>query len=252
MVRDFPRLIRGAPPHLSQPQCAPQSSQAMITAPAATLPAQPARGGGRRSRGRPRRGGQDKCYALLARTEVVASDSVITGIVLVYHRDASVLFDPGSTYSYMSSYFAPHLGISKDSLSSLVYVSTPMRDSLVVDRVYRSCLISLSDSETRANLLLFSMVDFDVILGMNWAERLVEKGCDTYLAYVRDVSIDTPTFDSIPVVMDFPDVFLADLPGMLPHRDIDFGIDLLSGTQPISIPPYRIAPPKLKELKERL
>ncbi|WMV24573.1 hypothetical protein MTR67_017958 [Solanum verrucosum] len=34
--------------------------------------------------------------------------------------------------------------------------------------------------------------------------------------------------------------------------EIDFGIDLLPDTQPISIPPYRIAPTELKELKEQL
>ncbi|WMV33463.1 hypothetical protein MTR67_026848 [Solanum verrucosum] len=35
-------------------------------------------------------------------------------------------------------------------------------------------------------------------------------------------------------------------------REIDFGIDLLPDTQPISIPPYRMAPTELKELKEQL
>lgn len=89
----------------------------MVTTPVATLPTQPARGGGQGGRGRPRGGGQAGYYALPARTEVVASDSVITGIVLVCHRDASVLFDPGSTYSYVSSYFVPHLGVSRESLS---------------------------------------------------------------------------------------------------------------------------------------
>ncbi|XP_070004036.1 uncharacterized protein [Nicotiana sylvestris] len=81
---------------------------------------------------------------------------------------------------------------------------------------------------------------------------MVEKGCDTYLAYMSDVSIDTPTVESVPVLRDFPDVFPADLPGMPPDRDIDFGIDLLPGTQPISIAPYRMAPPELKELKDQL
>ena len=70
-------------------------------------------------------------------------------------------------YSYVSSYFSPHLGVSRDSLSFPIYVSTPMGDSLIVDRVYRSCLIALSSFETRADLLLLSMVDFDVILGMD-------------------------------------------------------------------------------------
>jgi len=267
----------------------------MIIAPVATPPTQPARGGGRTGRGRPRGGGQARYYAFPARTDAVATDSVITGIIPVYHRDTSVLFDPGSTYSYVSSYFAPYLGISRDSLSSSVYVSTLVGESIIVDRVYRSCLIVISGFETRDDLLLLSMVDFDIILGMDWlspyhaildcyakmvilampgpprlewrgtsdhvpsrvvsflkAQRMVEKGCDAYLAYVRDVSIDTPIMESVPIVMDFPDVFPADLPGMPPDRDIDLGIDLLPGTRPISIPPYRMAPIELKELKEQL
>uniref|UniRef100_A0A1S4DLF8 CCHC-type domain-containing protein n=1 Tax=Nicotiana tabacum TaxID=4097 RepID=A0A1S4DLF8_TOBAC len=46
MVRDCPRLGRGVSSQTPQPQHAPQSSQAMVPAPAATPPAQPARGGG--------------------------------------------------------------------------------------------------------------------------------------------------------------------------------------------------------------
>ena len=95
------------------------------------------------------------------------TDLVIRGIIPVFHRDASVLFDPSSTYSYVSSYFSPYFGISRDSLSSPVYVSTLVGDSIVVDRVYRSCLVVLGGFETRADLLLLSMVDFDIILGMD-------------------------------------------------------------------------------------
>jgi len=79
---------------------------------------------------------------------------------------------------------------------------------------------------------------------------MVEKGCDVYLACVRDVSVDTPTAESVTVVRDYPDVFSVDLPGMSPDRDVDIGIDLLPGTQPISILPYRMAPAELKELKK--
>ncbi|XP_070002525.1 uncharacterized protein [Nicotiana sylvestris] len=48
------------------------------------------------------------------------------------------------------------------------------------------------------------------------------------------------------------DVFPYELPGIPPEREIDFGIDLLPGMQPISILPYRMAPAVLKELKEQL
>ena len=51
---------------------------------------------------------------------------------------------------------------------------------------------------------------------------------------------------------DFLDVFPDDLPGLPPEREIDFPIDLVSGTAPISLPPYRMAPVELKELKTQL
>ena len=54
------------------------------------------------------------------------------------------------------------------------------------------------------------------------------------------------------VVREFRDVFPADLPGMPPDRDIDFCIELEPGTHPISIPPYRMAPTELRELKTQL
>ncbi|XP_070029452.1 uncharacterized protein [Nicotiana sylvestris] len=80
------------------------------------------------------------------------------------------------------------------------------------------------------------------------AQLMVGKGCLSYLDFVRYVSIDSPTIDYVPMMQDFLDVFLADLSGMLPDKDID----LVSSTQPISIPLYRMAPLELKEWKEQL
>ena len=53
----------------------------------------------------------------------------------------------------------------------------------------------------------------------------------------------------IPVVREFGDVFPKELPGLPPEREIEFSVELLPGTSPISIAPYRRAPIKLKELK---
>ena len=38
----------------------------------------------------------------------------------------------------------------------------------------------------------------------------------------------------IPIVNEFPDVFLDDLPGMPPEQDVEFIIELLHGTAPIA------------------
>jgi hypothetical protein len=56
----------------------------------------------------------------------------------------------------------------------------------------------------------------------------------------------------VPVVNEFPDVFLEELPGMLPDRDIEFVIELKPGTAPIYKTPFRIITPELAELKEHI
>ncbi|XP_070019968.1 uncharacterized protein [Nicotiana sylvestris] len=99
--------------------------------------------------------------------EAVASDAVITGFVPIYYGDALVLFDLGSTYMYVSSYFSLYLDMSHDSLA-IFYVSTVVGDSILVDRVYRACVVNIRGYEMRIDLLLHNMVDFDVILGMDW------------------------------------------------------------------------------------
>ena len=47
----------------------------------------------------------------------------------------------------------------------------------------------------------------------------------------------------------FPDVFIEELPGMPSERKVEFVIDLLPKTAPISKRPYRMCVQELKELK---
>jgi hypothetical protein len=58
--------------------------------------------------------------------------------------------------------------------------------------------------------------------------------------------------DNIHVVRDFPDVFPEELPGMPSDREVEFVIDLLPRTAPISKQPYRMSIEELKELKKQL
>src|SRR3954463_9082438 len=61
-----------------------------------------------------------------------------------------------------------------------------------------------------------------------------------------------PNLEDIPVVRDFPDVFHEELPGMPPDRCVEYIVDLIPGTTPISRRPYRMAPHELVELKPNL
>ena len=83
-------------------------------------------------------------------------------------------------------------------------------------------------------------------------QRMLRKGCQGYLAYVVETEKEGTLVDEIPVVREFPDVFPDDIAGLPPDREVEFTIDLIPGTEPISIPPYRMAPAELRELKAQL
>ncbi|XP_070025645.1 uncharacterized protein [Nicotiana sylvestris] len=201
-------------------------------------------------------GDHPRCYALKGRPEAESSDAVITGTVSVFSRDASVLFDPGSTYSYVLSCFTSYLVVPRDSLSAPVYVSTPVWDSIIVDRVYRSCMVIISGLETSVDLLLLDMVDFDVIMMMDWLSPY-HAILDYHAKTVTFALPGSPRLEwrgtlghSTSRVISY--MKAQNLPGMPPDRDIDLCIDLVPDTQPISIPPYCMAPLELNELKEQL
>ena len=79
----------------------------------------------------------------------------------------------------------------------------------------------------------------------------MSKGYICHLVRVRNLDAEPPTLQSIPVVNEFPDVFPEDLPSLPPEWEVEFGIDVIPDTQPISIPPYTMASAELQELKEK-
>ena len=94
----------------------------------------------------------------------------------------------------------------------------------------------------------------DKPLHVVWALRansLLRNGYQGFLAYMVSNENDL-SLEDIPVVRDFPDAFSNDLLDLPSEREVEFTIDLVSGTNPISKTPYRMAPIELKELKVQL
>jgi hypothetical protein len=58
--------------------------------------------------------------------------------------------------------------------------------------------------------------------------------------------------EAINVVSEFLDVFLEELPGMPPERKVEFAIELILGTAPISKRAYRVSGPELVVLKKQI
>lgn len=90
------------------------------------------------------------------------------------------------------------------------------------------------------------------LISLMGSQRLLRKGSLRYFAYVRNVEKEMVGLEQVPVVQEFADVFPEELLRLPPDREIEFNIDVAPGTQPISIPTYKMAPAELKELKEQL
>ncbi|KAA0047446.1 pol protein [Cucumis melo var. makuwa] len=159
----------------------------------------------------------------------------------------------------------------------------------------KACKIEITGHVIEVMLLVFDMLDFDVILSMDWlaanhasidcsrkevlfnppsmasfkfkgegsrslpqvisamrASKLLSQGTWSILESVVDTREVDVSLSSEPVVRDYPDVFPEELPGLPPHREVEFAIVLEPGTVPISRAPYRMAPAELKELKVQL
>jgi len=58
--------------------------------------------------------------------------------------------------------------------------------------------------------------------------------------------------DKLQVVCEFPEVFPDEIPNVPPEREVEFLIDLVPGTKPVSMAPYRMSASELAELKKRL
>nr|GFC77133.1 putative reverse transcriptase domain-containing protein [Tanacetum cinerariifolium] len=66
------------------------------------------------------------------------------------------------------------------------------------------------------------------------------------------MKVNKSKLEDIPVVRKFPGVFLEDLSGLPPSREIEFRIDLIHGAMPVAKSPYRLAPTEMQKLANQL
>ncbi|XP_056683826.1 uncharacterized protein [Spinacia oleracea] len=82
--------------------------------------------------------------------------------------------------------------------------------------------------------------------------KYLRKGQEAYLCQIQDLGREDSELSDILVVKEFPDVFPEDIPDIPPDREVEFTIELIPGTAPISKAPYRMAPAETKELKDQI
>ena len=82
--------------------------------------------------------------------------------------------------------------------------------------------------------------------------RELQEGAQCYVIFTHLEVERGEATSVIPVVQDFGDVFPEEVPGLPPNKEVEFSIDLVPGTSPVSMAPYRTAPAELVELKKQI
>ncbi|GKF44945.1 putative reverse transcriptase domain-containing protein, partial [Tanacetum coccineum] len=149
--------------------------------------------------------------------------NALTGTCSLNNLYATVLFDFGADFSFISTKFAPLLN-AKPSIANpgyVIEVANGRKEE--VDRIFRGCRLELGDSIFPIDLIPLGQGSFDVIVGMDW------------LSNQKAVIVYHEKIVRIPVEED-------DLSGLPPQRQVEFRIDLIPGATPIAKSPYRLAP----------
>jgi hypothetical protein len=184
----------------------------------------------------------------------------------------SVSFDSGASHSFTSSSSVEKHNLPIATMNYTMLVSSPggeMRTRHICPVVS----ITIRGVDFPSNLILSDSKGIDVILGIDWLSKYVgviqcarkvvrlTKRDGTVVEFVATVQTDqgsmlnqakTIALEDIRVVQEYRDVFLEELSGMPPDRDIEFVIKLLLGTPPISKRPYRMPINELAELKKQI
>ncbi|GJV19198.1 putative reverse transcriptase domain-containing protein [Tanacetum coccineum] len=185
--------------------------------------------------------------------------NIIMGMFLLNNCYASMLFDSGTDSSFVSTTFSALLDVTPTTLdtsyaieladgrisritknlfleslvvltSSLVWIG--WQNTLIVcdEKVVRipygnEVLIIRGDSCDSGSKLN--------IISCTKTQKYIEKGCQVYLAQVTTKKAEDKSkerrLEDVPIIQEFPDVFLEDLPGLPPARQVEFQIDLVSG-----------------------
>jgi hypothetical protein len=173
----------------------------------------------------------------------------------------------------MSQAFAQKHGQLVIELGYGYRISTAGVDVLT-NKTMMGATLDISGQRFRVNLVVMRGLVLDVIIGTNkmtdWGaiidasqsilslkdpqeEGTIQVRLPRRFDYASlSCAVQLVPLEHILVVYEFLDVFLKELPGLPPDREVLFAIELISGTTPISKRPYQMPPNELAELKTQL
>jgi hypothetical protein len=173
------------------------------------------------------------------------------GMFSINDHPAVVLFDSGSSHSFVSQAFTKKYKQKIVELECAYWISSAGAD-LLTNQIVRGVTLNISNRQYKLNLIVMPGLVLDVIMGMNWMngmevvidvggrsislkEPIREGTFRVILPRKIDLASTTCAFQTtllakIPVVCEFSDMFPDELPSLPPNRDIEFSIELIPET----------------------
>ncbi|XP_074278678.1 uncharacterized protein LOC141602275 [Silene latifolia] len=172
--------------------------------------------------------------------EVESSNDVITGNLFLNSTPVNVLFDTGASYSFISELLSKKLKLTPHHQGLRLSIGLPTGEIVKCSTLYKDCVLTVGKRYFLTDLVKFKLQYFDIVLGMDWlAKNHVILNC-----HEKSLTIMRPDGEKICVS--------EEISGLPPYREVEFTIELVPGSTPISKAPYRMAPAELKELKKQL
>jgi len=225
-----------------------------------------------------------KVFALNAE-EVEQPDNLIRGMCFINSTPLIAIIDTGATHSFISASCVERLNLVVTSLLRGMVINTPASGSVTTSLVCARCPVNFGNVDFELDLVCLPLKHMDVIFGMDWmltfgvsincltksitfskpvdelggkfltAEQ-VKKSLDSeacvFMMFASLKESSEKEVGDLPVVQEFPEVFPDDITELPLEREVEFAIDLVPGTSPISIAPYRMSASELGELKKQL
>jgi hypothetical protein len=254
-------------PQQVQPGGQNRSSQFQTLAKAPTPGGQPPRTQQRTAQPPATRG---RLNHLTSEDAAVAPD-IALGEFLVDSVLATVWFDTGAQFSYISTRFVKERSLPTKPRPRPILTSSPLGEKRSMLEC-RGVKLVFEGQLFMADLTVLESMGIDVILGMDWLAKhngMVSRNPrfiqlehpsgtkvriepQSLMAATMLCNMSGKEIEEITVVCEFPDVFPEEFTELPPNRYVEFVIELMPGAGPIAKSLYRMSSDELDELKKQL
>ncbi|GKA19327.1 putative reverse transcriptase domain-containing protein [Tanacetum coccineum] len=173
---------------------------------------------------------------------VLPDPNVVTCTFSLNDHFATVLFDSGADFSFISTKFAPLLNVKPSTVSPGYVIEVANGKKEKVDRIIHDCKLELGNSLFTIDLIPLGHGSFDVIVGMDWLSKNKAK----IVCHEKVVRIPLEGGEIHCVQGE------RTLGGTKTLMSTKFCIDLIPGATSVAKSPYRLAPSEMQELSEQL